>query len=374
VRLGETEPAARVARGEARQETAALVVGTVMQHDERGHGVAVDDPGQRHPAATDLLDHPRVDAHAQAESAVLRGHERAEEAELAHPRHQCVGILIGVLEGQGDRDHLGIDEPANDREQGMWNVAQAGASWVADDRVGPSLPDALLSWQGHAPGRACPPASARRRRVRLLGAASAIPPPRPRRFLIIQIDGLSRAVLEHALATGQTPTLARLLGSGWLAKRAMSVGLPSSTPAFQMAVMYGVYPDIPGFHYYDKRAGEDRYFPRPGVAALVEEQHARGRRGIMRGGATYGCIFAGEATDYLWTLAGLLKPTRSGWAILRAPLSAVLLAWVIVKCTALTLLEIARALGRFITRTAPPGRARAGCSSRSARPSGGASS
>jgi hypothetical protein len=182
-----------------------------------------------------------------------------------------------------------------------------------------------------------------------------IPPPRPRRFLIIQIDGLSRAVLEHALATGQTPTLARLLNSGWLAKRAMSVGLPSSTPAFQMAVMYGVYPDIPGFHYYDKRAGEDRYFPRPGVAALVEEQHARGRRGIMRGGATYGCIFAGEATDYLWTLAGLLKPTRSGWAILRAPLSAVLLAWVIVKCTALTLLEIARALGRFITRTAPPG-------------------
>jgi Type I phosphodiesterase / nucleotide pyrophosphatase len=181
-----------------------------------------------------------------------------------------------------------------------------------------------------------------------------IPPLRPRRFLIIQIDGLSRSVLEHALATRRVPAIARLLASGWLTKRPMSVGLPSSTPAFQMSVMYGVHPDIPGFHYYDKRAGEDRYFPRPGVAALVEEQHARGRRGIMRGGATYGCVFAGEAADQLWTLTGLLKPTRAGWALLRVPLSAVLLGWVLVKCTVLTLLEIARAVGRFITGTAPP--------------------
>ena len=69
-------------------------------------------------------------AHAdpQAEAAVLRGHERAEEAEIAHSRHQRVGVLVGVLEGQGDRDHLGIDEPANGREQGVWSVAQAGTS------------------------------------------------------------------------------------------------------------------------------------------------------------------------------------------------------------------------------------------------------
>ncbi len=179
-------------------------------------------------------------------------------------------------------------------------------------------------------------------------------PPRPRRFLIIQIDGLSRAVLELALSTGRAPALARLLASGRLLKRPMSVGLPSSTPAFQAAIMYGVYPDIPGFHYYDKRAGEDRYFPRPGMAALIEEQHARGRRGIMRGGAVYGCIFGGEAVDNLWNLAVLLKPTRAGWAMLRAPLSAVLLAWVIVKCSALTLLELGRALGRFMTGTAAP--------------------
>jgi hypothetical protein len=180
------------------------------------------------------------------------------------------------------------------------------------------------------------------------------PAPRRRRFLIIQIDGLSRAVLTRALALGRVPGLARLLASGRLVERPMSVGLPSSTPAFQLAIMWGVHPDIPGFHYYDKRAAEDRYFPRPGVAGLVEDQHAEGRRGIMRGGATYGCIFGGEATDNLWTLSGLLTPTRAGWALLRAPLSAVLLGWVIVKCTALTLLEIGRSIGYWLTGTAPP--------------------
>jgi hypothetical protein len=177
--------------------------------------------------------------------------------------------------------------------------------------------------------------------------------PRPRRFLIIQIDGLSRGVLKLALSKGRAPALARLLSSGRLVNRPMSVGLPSSTPAFQAAIMYGVHPDIPGFHYYDKREREDRYFPRPGMAALIEEQHARGRRGIMRGGAAYGCIFTGEAVDNLWNLAALLKPTRAGWAILRAPLSAIVLGWVIVKCSALTLQELGRALGRFMTGTVP---------------------
>src|SRR6266581_4801775 len=72
-----------------------------------------------------------------------------------------------------------------------------------------------------------------------------------------------------------------------------SVGLPTSTPAFQMAAMYGVRPDIPGFHYHDKRRKADVYFPRGGDAATVEKRHADGRRGIVAGGSTYGCVFTG---------------------------------------------------------------------------------
>lgn len=152
-----------------------------------------------------------------------------------------------------------------------------------------------------------------------------------RRFLIVQIDGLSRRTLDRALQAGRVPALARMLAAGRLTRRELSVGLPSSTPAFQAALMYGVRPDIPGFHWYDKRERVDRYFPRPGVADLVEERHARGRRGIMEGGACYGCMFTGGAADSLWTMSRLLRPTRAGWALVRAPLSAVLLAWVVLK-------------------------------------------
>src|SRR5881397_1314026 len=128
------------------------------------------------------------------------------------------------------------------------------------------------------------------------------PPPVPgrRRLLIVQIDGLSRAVLEEALAQGQTPFLARLVRQRGYRMAPMSVGMPTSTPAFQMAAMYGVRPDIPGFHYHDKRRRTDVYFPRAGDAARVEQEQARGRRGILEGGNAYGCVFTGGAESSLF--------------------------------------------------------------------------
>ena len=48
------------------------------------------------------------------------------------------------------------------------------------------------------------------RRLRL-GRA---PDPSQKRLLVVQIDGLSRAVLERALAHGQMPFLRRLLARG----------------------------------------------------------------------------------------------------------------------------------------------------------------
>src|SRR6185369_3014129 len=105
------------------------------------------------------------------------------------------------------------------------------------------------------------------RRVRLGPAPAA----GRRRLLIVQIDGLSRSVLQRGLDEGHMPFLRRLLARGGGHLHPMSVGLPTSTPAFQMSAMYGVTPDIPGFHYHDKRRGSDVYFPRAGDAAYIEE-------------------------------------------------------------------------------------------------------
>jgi hypothetical protein len=94
-----------------------------------------------------------------------------------------------------------------------------------------------------------------------------------RRLLIVQIDGLSLVVLERGLASGRMPFLKRFLRRRGYHLEPMMVGLPTSTPAFQMAMMYGVRPDIPGFHYYDRERRMDIHFPRPGHAALVETRY-----------------------------------------------------------------------------------------------------
>jgi hypothetical protein len=62
----------------------------------------------------------------------------------------------------------------------------------------------------------------------------------------VQIDDLSHTVLEKALAQGQVPVLARLLRRGFRLAPTCA-GLPSSTPAFQLAAIDAVRLAIPGF-------------------------------------------------------------------------------------------------------------------------------
>jgi hypothetical protein len=166
-----------------------------------------------------------------------------------------------------------------------------------------------------------------------------------RRLLIVQIDGLSRLVLERALASGHTPFLKRLLRRDGYRLEPMTVGLPTSTPAFQMAAMYGVRPDIPGFHYFDRERQADIHFPRRGHAALVEARQAAGRRGIVHGGSTYGCVFTGGAVNNLFNFASLTQP--SGRGLLAALSPFVVVGWVCLKCLLRTVLELGRALARL---------------------------
>jgi hypothetical protein len=172
------------------------------------------------------------------------------------------------------------------------------------------------------------------------------PAPRDRRLLIVQIDGLPASVLEQALADGRMPFLRRLLHAGRFRVQPMSVGLPSSTPTFQMAAMYGVRPDIPGFHYHDKRRRSDVYFPRGGDAAVVERAQAVGRAGILAGGSAYGCVFTGGAANNLFSFTMIKRP--SGRGLLRAGSAFVVLGWVVGKGLLLSSIEMVRALMRLI--------------------------
>ena len=182
------------------------------------------------------------------------------------------------------------------------------------------------------------------RLVRRLRLGPAPAPTRPR-LLVVQIDGLPRAVLEEARARGHVPFLDRLLRGRGFRLEPMTVGLPTSTPAFQLAAMYGVRPDIPGFHYHDKRRRRDVHFPRAGHAAGVEEEQARGRPGILQGGSVYGCVFTGGAENDTLSFARLKQPTGPG--ALRDSARPSSWRWVIAKCTVLTLQEVVRTLAEL---------------------------
>ena len=159
-----------------------------------------------------------------------------------------------------------------------------------------------------------------------------------RRLIVVQIDGLSRVVLDRALAAGHMPYVRRLLANGQYRLHPMSVGMPTSTPAFQMAAMYGVRPDIPGFHYHDKRLRRDIHFPRAGHAAEVEAAHVQGRAGILRGGSVYGCVFTGGAENDLFSFTRLTRPASPG--VLRVLSGFVVVGWVALKGIGLTAVEL----------------------------------
>jgi hypothetical protein len=182
----------------------------------------------------------------------------------------------------------------------------------------------------------------------------AAPAPTHRRLLVVQIDGLSHDVLERGLASGEMPFLRRLLQHHGYRLEPISVGLPTSTAAFQMAAMYGVRPDIPGFHYYDRQRRGDVHFPRPGHAAWVEARQAAGRRGILHGGSAYGCVFAGGAHHDLFSFAGLMRPSGRGIVCALSPVLVV--AWVVVKSLLRTVIELVRAVMRLVAD--PVGQAR----------------
>src|SRR4051812_49307149 len=71
--------------------------------------------------------------------------------------------------------------------------------------------------------------------------------------LLIQIDGLGRGQLEKAMARGRMPFLKRLLKRGHQL-HTFYPGLPSSTPAVQAELYYGVRSAVPAFSFLDRRA------------------------------------------------------------------------------------------------------------------------
>jgi hypothetical protein len=146
-------------------------------------------------------------------------------------------------------------------------------------------------------------------------------------LLLIQVDGLSRPELEHALARGETPFLARLLRREGYRLHSHYSGLPSTTPAVQTELFYGARCAVPAFAFRDHETGEMVRMYEPAAAARREFLHdPDGNRGLLVGGSTYADSITGGAAEAHFC------PSAVGWgSALRAANPVVVAAFLVTN-------------------------------------------
>ncbi|HWA11422.1 MAG TPA: endonuclease/exonuclease/phosphatase family protein [Opitutaceae bacterium] len=114
-------------------------------------------------------------------------------------------------------------------------------------------------------------------------------------LLLIQIDGLARAQLERAIAKGRMPFLRRLQQRNGYELHTFYPGLPSTTPAVQAELYYGVRSAVPAFSFFDRELKVMGRMWDPEWAKAREAACARHGEGLLKGGSSWSNIYTGGA-------------------------------------------------------------------------------
>ncbi len=121
---------------------------------------------------------------------------------------------------------------------------------------------------------------------------------------MVQIDGLGRSALTHAIAAGHMPFLSRLITNDGYRLHAVYLGLPSSTPAVQAELFYGVPCAVPAYAYVDRGSGRLVRMWQHEAAAAVE-QRLGAHRPLLKEGSSYLNLYTGGAVEARFCMASL---------------------------------------------------------------------
>ncbi len=143
-------------------------------------------------------------------------------------------------------------------------------------------------------------------------------------LVLIQIDGLARIQFERALKKGRMPFMHELMRSHGYKLHSHYSGLPSSTPAVQAEIMYGVECAVPAFDFHDVRTGAYRCMFESESASLMEDVLERQGQPLLAGGSAYCDIYTGGADESHFCAS------RLGWNSIRARLNPLRAAAIVV--------------------------------------------
>jgi hypothetical protein len=117
--------------------------------------------------------------------------------------------------------------------------------------------------------------------------------------VILHIDGLSHRELVAAVGDRRMEAVRRLLEQEGYEALEYRSGLPSTTPYVQAGLLYGDNREIPGFRWWDRKAGTIVQFGPEGTFKQIAHRYFRGARPLCEGGACIAaCYPAGAAETF----------------------------------------------------------------------------
>jgi len=115
-------------------------------------------------------------------------------------------------------------------------------------------------------------------------------------LILIQVDGLSRRQFERALLKGRLPFLSRLIYRKHFTLETFYSGLPSTTPAVQAELFFGVKAAVPAFQFIRRRDGREFRMYEASSAGEIEEELLREcPEPLLLGAHAYSNIFRAGA-------------------------------------------------------------------------------
>ncbi len=129
-------------------------------------------------------------------------------------------------------------------------------------------------------------------------------------IVFLEIDGLALPVLQHAMAGGSAPTMARWLADDGYRLLEWETDLSSQTGASQAGILLGSNEDIPAFRWVDKETATLRTCSSPADCAAIERRLANGGL-LANGGASRGNLLSGEAEEAILTVSRMEAEKRA---------------------------------------------------------------
>ncbi len=128
-------------------------------------------------------------------------------------------------------------------------------------------------------------------------------------LLMVQLDGLSRPVLENEMRAGRMPTLAYLVQSGRYRLDPWSTLLPPVTPVSQAGILHGDNDEMPGFRWFEKSSKTLVVANTPEGASEIVKRRSNGHGLLADDGASIGNLVTGDAARSYLTMATIMEDT-----------------------------------------------------------------